>query len=144
MRSLQREYPKHPLVGVGAVIKKNDSVLLVKRKHEPGKDLWSIPGGLVELGETVQEAVKREVKEETGLEVEVIKLIDVIDNIIRDEENKVRFHYVLIDFLVSIKGGECKPTSDASEIKWFKPHELMNYRVTNTAMKLLKKIGFIK
>lgn len=143
MKNLQREYPKHPLVGVGAVIINNDSVLLVKRKHEPGKDLWSIPGGLVELGETVQEAVKREVKEETGLDVEVVKLIDVVDNIIKDEQNRIKFHYILIDFLVSIIGGECKPTSDASEIKWFKNHELTNYKVTNTAMKLLKKIGFI-
>ena len=144
MKSLQREYPKHPLVGVGAIIKKDDAVLLVKRKYEPGKGLWSIPGGLVELGETVQEAVKREVKEETGLEVEVVKLIDVVDNIIRDEQNRIKFHYILIDFLVSIKGGKCEPTSDASEIKWFKSYELTNYSVTNTAINLLKKIGFIQ
>ncbi|MEM3506619.1 MAG: NUDIX hydrolase [Candidatus Bathyarchaeia archaeon] len=140
---MQREYPKHPLVGVGAVIIDKDSVLLVKRKHEPGKGLWSIPGGLVELGETVREAVKREVKEETGLDVEVVKLIDVVDNIIKDEQNRIKFHYILIDFLVSIIRGECKPTSDASEIKWFKYNELTNYKVTNTAMNLLKKIGFI-
>ncbi|MEM2896168.1 MAG: NUDIX hydrolase [Candidatus Bathyarchaeia archaeon] len=141
---MQREYPKHPLVGVGAVIKKKGYVLLVKRRYDPGKGLWSIPGGLVELGETVQEAVKREVREETGLEVEVIKLIDVVDNIIKDDQKKVKFHYVLIDFLVSVKGGKCKPTSNASEIKWFKPHELTDYEVTNTAINLLKKIGFIE
>jgi len=136
---MKREYPKLPMVAVGAVVKKGNSIILVKRTHEPGKGFWSIPGGLVELGEPVKDAVKREVKEETGLKVEIDKLIDVIDNIIYDRSRRLKFHYVLIDFLAHPVGGEVQ---DASKVRWVKAGELSKYRVTKTATKLLQEIGF--
>jgi len=136
---MKREYPKLPMVAVGAVVKKGSSIVLVKRTHEPGKGFWSIPGGLVELGEPVKDAVKREVREETGLEVEIDKLIDVIDNIVYDRSRRLKFHYVLVDFLVHPVGGRLR---DSSKTRWLKAGELSKYRLTKTATKLLHQIGF--
>lgn len=140
-----REYPNHPLVGVGAVIKKGDRVLLVKRNNEPAKGLWSIPGGLVELGETVRDAVLREVKEETSLSIELGEIIDVMDQIIKDESGRIRFHYVLVDFLArpvddeAVAKSECE---EVSELRWVGADELSGLQLTNATRKLLHKIGF--
>jgi len=136
---MKREYPKLPMVAVGGVVKKGNSIVLVKRTHEPGKGFWSIPGGLVELGEPVKDAVKREVREETGLEVKIDKLIDVIDNIVYDRSRRLKFHYVLVDFLVHPVGGKLQ---DASKARWVKAGELPQYRFTKTATRLLREIGF--
>lgn len=138
-----REYPRAPLVGVGAVVIRDGEVLLVKRKYEPGKGLWSIPGGLVELGERLRDAVRREILEETGVEVEVGALLDVIDNIVRDEDGRVRFHYVLVDFLAKPLGGSARASGDAEETKWFKRDELRPGELTKTAARLLEKMGFL-
>jgi ADP-ribose pyrophosphatase YjhB (NUDIX family) len=105
---LRRIYPERPLVGVGAIIIARGKILLEKRKNEPGRGQWSIPGGLVELGESVEQTAIREVKEETGLEVEKPEHIDVVDNIDLDEEGKVRYHFIIIDYLVKLKGGTLK------------------------------------
>jgi 8-oxo-dGTP diphosphatase len=137
---MRREYPKLPMVAVGAVVKEGNSIVLVKRTHEPGKGFWSIPGGLVELGEPVKDAVKREVREETGLEVEIDKLIDAIDNIVHDRSMRLKFHYVLIDFLAHPVAGELQ---DTSKVRWVKAGELSRYRTTKTAKKLLREIGFV-
>lgn len=115
---VKRLYPDHPLVGVGALIICNGKILLEKRGNEPGKGKWSIPGGLVELGETVEQTVIREVKEETGLEVEKPEHVDVVDNVVLDEKGRTRFHFVIIDFSVKLKGGVLKAASDAEELKW--------------------------
>jgi ADP-ribose pyrophosphatase len=138
---MRRKYPKRPLVGVGVLIKKDDEVLLVKRGSEPARGLWSIPGGLVELGEGVLEAGKREVEEETGLKIEVDALLDVIDNIIRDEKGGVRYHYVLIDFLGHPVGGELKVASDIMDARWVKIGQVNQYQITKTLEKLLRKLG---
>ncbi|MCP8311790.1 MAG: NUDIX hydrolase [Candidatus Methylarchaceae archaeon HK02M1] len=135
---MSREYPEHPMVGVGALIKKNGSVLLVKREHEPGKGRWSLPGGLVNLGERVVEAVKREVEEEVGLRVEVVDLIDVFDSIMYDDESRVRFHYVILGFEVRAVGGEVRGSEEASLVHWFKAEELRSLRMTSTTKRLLK------
>ena len=105
-----REYPEHPLVGVGAVAVHNDKVLLVKRGHPPGVGLWSIPGGLVELGEKIEDAVKREFQEETGLICEVRDLIQVSQVIIRDDHGRIKWHYIILDYLVSVCGSETAHT----------------------------------
>lgn len=141
---MEREYPKQPLVGVGAVVKRGDSVVLVKRMHEPSKGLWSIPGGLVDLGERVEEAAVREVWEETGLKVKIMQLLDVIDNIVRDGDGKIRFHYVLVDYLAHPIDGELSAQSDVLEARWVKAEDLKEYEMTMTAKRLLTKIGFIK
>jgi len=140
----KRLYPEVPIVGIGAVIVKDNKVLLIKRAGEPGRGLWSIPGGLVELGEKIKDAVRREVKEETGLEVKVNEIADVTEIITRDEEGKVKYHFVIVDFFAEPLKGELKPSSDALEAKWVEFEDLRKYHLTETVEKLFKKLGFLK
>jgi len=114
---MQREFPDAPLVGVGALIVESGKVLLVRRAQEPMKDRWSIPGGLLELGESLHDGVRREVREETGLEVEPVDLIEILDRIYR-EQGRVRYHYVIVDYLCRITGGSLQAASDAAEVHW--------------------------
>ena len=129
---MKRLYPDHPVVGVGAIIVSEGKILLEKRKNEPSRGKWSIPGGLVELGESVEQAVIREVKEETGLDVEAPRLIDVVDNISSDAKGKVKYHYVIVDYLVNIRGGLPKAASDADELKWVPLSEVEEYDLTKS------------
>jgi 8-oxo-dGTP diphosphatase len=114
---LQREFPVAPLVGVGAVVVEQGRVLLVQRGTEPAKGRWSIPGGLVDVGESLREAVTREVREETGLLVEPLELIELLDRIHRDGE-RVRYHYVIADYLCRVVGGTLLAASDADAVRW--------------------------
>jgi 8-oxo-dGTP diphosphatase len=114
---MHREFPEMPLVGVGAVIVDRGRVLLVRRGHEPLKGQWSLPGGLLELGESLTAGVVREVKEETGLTVEIVELVELLDRIHRDGE-RVRYHYVIADYLCSVSGGELMAASDADAVRW--------------------------
>jgi ADP-ribose pyrophosphatase YjhB (NUDIX family) len=140
-RNANREYPSSPLVGVGVVVRMDDKILLVQRKKEPGRGLWSIPGGLVELGEKVEDAAKREVKEETGLDVEIEEVIGVFDNIIRDEEGKIRYHYILIDFIARVVGGSLKLSADElSAARWVNLEEAAQYPTTQSFRLLLRKL----
>ena len=115
---MSRRYPKSPIVGVGAVVWKGDKVLLIKRGKPPAEGAWSLPGGGQELGETVKEAVVREVMEETGLEVEVTGLIDVVDAITPDADQEIEHHYTLVDFRCEWRGGEPVAGSDAAAVRW--------------------------
>jgi 8-oxo-dGTP diphosphatase len=112
-----REFPEAPLVGVGAVVVSGGRVLLVRRGREPLKGHWSLPGGLIEIGESLHAGVAREVQEETGLLVEPVELIELLDRIHRDGE-RVRFHYVIADYLCRVKGGDLKAASDADAVRW--------------------------
>ncbi|HWG19394.1 MAG TPA: NUDIX hydrolase [Terracidiphilus sp.] len=114
---LQREFPLSPLVGVGAVIVHEGRVLLVQRGREPMKGRWTIPGGLIEVGEMLHEAVVRETREETGLEVEPIELVELLDRIHR-EDGRVRYHYVIADYLCRVVGGTLGAGSDADAVRW--------------------------
>jgi ADP-ribose pyrophosphatase YjhB (NUDIX family) len=129
---VKRLYPKQPIVGVGAVVICDGKILLEKRKNEPEKGKWSIPGGLVELGENVEQTVIREVWEETGLEVEKPEHIDVVDNVIRDEKGEIKYHFVIIDYFVKLKGGTLEAKSDAEELKWVKFDEVEKHDLTKT------------
>jgi 8-oxo-dGTP diphosphatase len=119
---MQREFPEAPLAGVGAVIVQAGRVLLVRRGREPLKGEWSIPGGLIEIGETLEDAVAREVREETGLEVEPVELIELLERIHRDGD-RVRYHYVIADYLCRVTGGRLAAASDADEVRWFEHSE---------------------
>lgn len=130
--TLKRLYPNQPIVGVGAVIICNDKILLEKRESEPGRGKWSIPGGLVELGENTEQTVIREVKEETNLRVEQPKLIDVVNNITVDENNKIKFQFVIVDYFVKLKGGTLRAADDAAELRWVGFDEVENYDLTNS------------
>lgn len=140
---MNREFPELPLVGVGAVIIEADRVLLVKRAHPPIQGQWSIPGGVLEVGEMVREAAIREAREETGLVVEPGELLGVFDRILRDAELRVQYHYVLIDFLCRAVGGELLAASDAAEVRWFKRDELAVLRLADDTNEVILK-GFSK
>ncbi len=114
---MQREFPSSPLVGVGAVVVHEGRVLLVQRGHEPAKGQWSLPGGLIDVGESLREAVIREVREETGLVVESVELIELLERIHRDGD-RVRYHYVIADYLCHLVGGALAAASDADAVRW--------------------------
>jgi 8-oxo-dGTP diphosphatase len=114
---MPREYPESPLIGVGAVVVQDGRVLLVQRGSEPLKGQWSLPGGLLELGESLEGGVAREVEEETGLRVRPVELIELLDRIHRDGE-RVRYHYVIADYLCRVTGGELGAASDAAAVRW--------------------------
>ena len=139
--SHRRLYPERPLIGVGVLIRDGDRYLLVRRAAEPDAGLWSIPGGLVELGERVEEAAVREALEETGLEVEIRDLLGVVDKIERDDAGRIRFHFVIVDYLAEVKGGSLKASSDALEARWVRAEEFPKYRLSPTLVKLLRDIG---
>jgi len=136
-----REYPSHPLVGVGILIKNGEEYLLIRRAAEPDRGLWTIPGGLVEVGERVREAAVREAREETGLEVEVREVLDVIDKIVRDEEGRVKYHFIIVDFLAVPKGGRMRASSDALEARWVRREEFKRYPLTETFKLLLERVS---
>ena len=128
---MDREYAGHPMVGVGGIVLNEGKVLLVRRGQQPGYGKWSIPGGMVELGETLTEAIRREVLEECGIEIELTDVIAVLERVIRREDERVRYHYILIDFLGYWKGGELQPASDILEARWADPSEMENLEMTD-------------
>ena len=138
---IRREFPELPLVGVGAIIVEGDRVLLVKRAHPPIQGQWSIPGGVLEVGEMVREAAVREAREETGLIVEPGELLGVYDRILRDGERRVQYHYVLIDFLCRPVGGELLAASDAAEARWFTREQLPLLQLAEDTLEVIGK-GF--
>jgi ADP-ribose pyrophosphatase YjhB (NUDIX family) len=126
-RSIQREYPQAPIVGIAAVIVHKQKILLIRRGQEPLKGHWSLPGGCLELGETLEQGVRREVLEETGLDVHPVEIIATFDRIHRDEQESVRYHYVLVDFLCTVSGGSLASASDADEARWVTRAELNSH-----------------
>jgi ADP-ribose pyrophosphatase YjhB (NUDIX family) len=121
---MSRLYPSLPIVGVGAVILREGEVLIVRRANPPLQGEWSIPGGALDLGEKLRDGVAREVREETGLEVEVGPVLDVFDSIFPDAEGRTQYHYVLVDYLCHPLPGTAVAATDASELRWAKPEEL--------------------
>ena len=138
---MQREFPDIPLVGVGAVIIEGPRVVLVKRAHPPLQAEWSIPGGVLEVGELVRDAAIREAREETGLTVEPGELLGVYDRILRHPDERVQYHYVLIDFLCRPVGGELLAASDAEEVRWFTREELPALKLADDTQDVIRK-GF--
>jgi ADP-ribose pyrophosphatase YjhB (NUDIX family) len=126
---MKREYPEFPIVGVGAVIFKDNRVLLVKRAKEPGKGLWSLPGGALELGESLVDGLKREISEEVSIEIEVGGLIRVLDRILRDQEERVRYHYVIVDYWGWMVSGQPQAGSDVSDAQFVAVAELRDMGV---------------
>ena len=121
---LRREYPDAPILAVAAVIAHQGRVLLVRRGRPPAPGTWSLPGGALELGETLNQGLRREIHEETGLLVRPVRLLGAFDRIVRDPENRIHFHYVLLDWLCTVEGGTLHAGSDASEAAWADPSEL--------------------
>jgi len=141
-----REYPERPVVGIGGVIIEDGRTLLIRRGSEPLRGEWSIPGGTLELGESLEEGVARELLEETGIVVRVIELIEVFDRIYSDDgkiaaafHRKPRFHYVIVDYLCLRIGGEPRAGSDVTDVAFAREDELANFHLTETATRILKK-----
>lgn len=125
---------------MGAVAIENGRILVVKRAFEPGAGKWSVPGGLVELGEKLSDACIREAEEETGLKVQVLELINVFDMIDRDQSGRIKYHYILADFLVKPIGGELKPNAEVSELRWCTREETKSLDMTKTARRAIDEL----
>jgi len=140
---MKREYPDSPLVGVGAIIIDADRVLLVKRGHPPLQGEWSIPGGVLEVGETLRDAAVREAREETGMTVRPGDLLGVFDRVLRDEKGRVHYHYVLIDFLCRRVSGDARAAGDADEVRWFTLTETQKLLLAEDTREVIR-LGFEK
>ena len=137
-----RKYPDRPIVSVGAVIIDGDRVLLVQRGQEPLKGQWSLPGGVVEIGETLEAALAREVREETSLDVVVGPVVEVLDSIRRDAAGRAEYHYVIVDYVCRVRRGTptaAAPGTDAADVRWVPIHDLEQYRVTTSAIAVIRK-----
>ena len=136
---MKRDYPERPIIGVAAVIVKDDCVLLVRRATEPLKGEWSVPGGMLELGEKLRDCAAREALEETGLQVDVGEVLDVFDSIFTDDDGRTQYHYVLIDFLCRVAAGEATAGSDVSEVKWVTEDELVEMELRDSIAQVVRK-----
>jgi 8-oxo-dGTP diphosphatase len=136
----ERRYPTRPLVGVGAVIFTSEGrVVLVKRKQEPLAGQWSLPGGMLELGESLEAGLAREMLEETGLHVDVGQVVEVFDRILFDDDGRVRYHFVLVDYLCSVRGGTLASGSDVADVALADPEDLAEYRLAAKARDVIEK-----
>jgi len=134
-----RAYPDRPLIGAGAVIVRGNEVVLIRRGREPLKDEWSIPGGMVELGETLRHAAEREAMEETGLTVEAGEVIEVFESITPALDGRIQFHYVVADFLCKWKSGELRAGGDAREARWVRPNQLGELQLPESTLRVIQK-----
>lgn len=137
--SFNRDYATNPVVGVGGIVISNGRALLVRRGKPPHEGAWSIPGGVLELGETLDEGVRRELAEETGIGVRIIGLIEVFEKISRDDTGRVQYHFVVLDYLCAALGGEARAGSDASDVAWVAESELSQYSLTPGSLPVIQK-----
>jgi ADP-ribose pyrophosphatase YjhB (NUDIX family) len=135
---MKREYPDRPIVGVGGVVVHRQRALLIRRGCEPHKGQWSIPGGMLELGEELADGVRRELKEETGLDVEPLQMVAVFDRITR-EGRRVKYHYVIVDYVCRLKRGQLKPASDVVDARWVRREEMPQYHLSEMATRVILK-----
>jgi ADP-ribose pyrophosphatase YjhB (NUDIX family) len=134
-----RRHPTRPFLGVGALIFEDGNLLLVERAKEPLKGYWSLPGGIVEAGEKLEDAIRREVLEETGLEVEPLSIFEIFERIIPDAAGLAEYHYVLIDYLCRPVGGKLQAASDVSGVAWVPERKLRDYRLTEGTLPVIEK-----
>ena len=135
-----RTYPSRPIVGVGVVVQKDDEILLIQRGQEPGRGMWSIPGGTVELGEHLEQAAAREVREECSIEIQVDEVIEAFDLILRDEVGKPKYHYVIIDFAAHYVSGTVRAGSDVMDACWVNVSGLDRYALNAKTREVIAKV----
>ncbi len=135
----ERLYPSRPLVGVGAVVWDGRRVLLERRGQPPAQGSWAIPGGLVELGETAEDAVRREVQEECGIEVEVGPVLGLFQPIHRDSDSRVRYHFLVVDFLAYYRSGDLRVGDDAADARWVAPADLPEYELNEATHEMIAR-----
>lgn len=141
---MRRRYPEHPLLGVGALIftraGRRGPILLVERAGNPLKGYWSLPGGLVETGERLEDAVRREIREETGLRVEPVHLYEIFERIMPDAQGRAEYHYVLADYVCKVVGGKLRAGDDVSRAEWVRRSELDRYRITEGTRAVIEDV----
>lgn len=135
-----REYPARPIVAVGTIVVRDGCVLLARRGKPPGLGKWSVPGGAVDAGEALEDAARREIREECGIEVELTDTIEVIQRITRDETQRARFHYVIVDYVARWKAGEPQPSPEASEVRWVRPEEFDTLDMTPGTAEVIRRM----
>ena len=135
---MTREFPDRPIVGVGGVVVQSGRALIVKRAHEPRKGEWSLPGGIVELGETLIDAARREIKEETGLDVDVGEVLEVFDRVHR-LDGRIQYHFVIVDYLCHPTGGALQAGDDAEGVAWVSVDEIASYGINEFAARVIRK-----
>jgi ADP-ribose pyrophosphatase YjhB (NUDIX family) len=136
---VSREYPDYPRVGVGAIVLHEGRVLLVRRGQPPLAGKWSVPGGLCELGETTAEATRREIEEECGLKIRIVDLAGVLDRVIRDEAGRVRYHWVLVDYLAVPESEVVTAGSDAAEVRWVEIDRVHDLEHTDGLVEMIQR-----
>lgn len=134
-----RRYPKRPILGIGALIFKGKRILLAQRGKQPLMGWWSLPGGVLETGESLMDGIRREVREETGLEVKPLEIATVFERIIADVQGRAEYHYVLIDYVCRVTGGEARPASDVSALAWVTEDELAGYQLTEGTLPVIRE-----
>jgi ADP-ribose pyrophosphatase YjhB (NUDIX family) len=134
-----RRYPRYPLVGVGAIMLRRDRILMAQRGKEPLKGWWSLPGGALETGESLADAVRREVREETGLEIRPLGVLEIFERIMRDSSGAAEYHYVLIDYVCHITGGELRPGDDVCAVDWVRRGDLPKLQITEGTLAVIEK-----
>ncbi len=134
-----RRYPRRPLVGVGAIMLDGDRILMAQRGKEPLKGWWSLPGGALETGESLREAVQREVREETGLEIEPVDVFEIFERILRDSEGAPEYHYVLIDYVCRITGGDLRAGDDVCRVEWVPRRDLGALQITEGTLGVIER-----
>ena len=135
---MNRQYPSRPLVGVAVVVQNMGEILLIRRGRPPKKNVWAIPGGLVELGESIRNAAIREVREECGIEIELGEILDVIDFIDKDPNGRIKYHYVITDFSAQYVSGDSCAGDDAAQLAWVTPDQLKQYPIPETVLRVIK------
>lgn len=135
----RRRYPARPILGVGAIIVNRNRVLLVERAKPPQKGYWSLPGGVLETGERLDEGICREVREETGLAVKPLRFIGIFERILRDAAGEVEYHFVLIDYVCRVIGGVLQPADDVARVEWVPRRALSRYKMTEGTLPVIEK-----
>jgi 8-oxo-dGTP diphosphatase len=137
---MKRSYPDRPIAAVGAIVVKDGHVLLIRRGKAPSYGIWSVPGGAVHLGESLRDAVRREIREECGIEIDLTDVLEAVDRITRDAEGRTQYHYVVIDYLARWASGEVASASDSLEARWVAPADLSQYQMTSGTADVIRKM----
>ena len=145
MAEHSREYPQFPIPAVGAILLQEENVLLIRRGQAPAKGKWTFPGGVIELGESPEEALKREVREECGLAIDVATLVEVIHKVVEDAEGRIRYHYLILDYLVfcqtrpNCRQARFEAGTDVTDVRWISLHDLKSYKLTDGLIPVIDK-----
>lgn len=137
--AMRRQYPDRPIVAVGVAVCRGEQVLIARRGRAPSKGVWTVPGGCVQLGERMADAAAREVREECGIEVLVGDAVDALDNVVRDEQGRIRFHFAIVDFAARYVSGKLQPNDELMDAAWVTPDQFDAYRVPDKARRVLFK-----